>query len=113
MHRAKKKVLSLLVAILVVSCAVQAEVTGRITGVIADQSGSVVMGATVVVTNEATGIKQTIKTDQNGVFTFPVLPVGQYRIDVTLDGFKDYTRSGLVIDIDSALVVDVTLQVKE
>jgi len=113
MHRVKKKVLYLLVAILVVSCVVQAEITGKITGVVADQSGSVVMGATVVVTNAATGVKQTIKTDQNGVFTFPVLPVGQYRIDVTLDGFKDYTRSGLVIDIDSALVVDVTLQVKE
>jgi hypothetical protein len=113
MHRVKKKVLYLLVAILVVSCAVQAEVTGKITGVITDQSGSVVMGATVVLTNAATGVKETIKTDQNGVFTFPVLPVGQYRIDVTLDGFKDYTRSGLVIDIDSALVVDVTLQVKE
>jgi Carboxypeptidase regulatory-like domain len=113
MHRVKKKVLYLLVAILVVCCAVQAEVTGKITGVVADQSGSVVMGATVVVTNAATGIKQTIQTDQNGIFTFPILPVGQYRIDVTLDGFKNYTRSGLVIDIDSVLVVDVTLQVKE
>jgi hypothetical protein len=113
MHRVKKKVLYLVVAFLVVSCAVHAEVTGKITGVITDQSGSVVMGATVVVTNAATGIKQSIKTDQSGVFTFPVLPVGQYRIDVTLDGFKDYTKSGLVIDIDSALVVDVTLQVKE
>ncbi|HEV7512709.1 MAG TPA: carboxypeptidase regulatory-like domain-containing protein [Candidatus Acidoferrum sp.] len=112
MHRVKKKALYLLVAILVSSCAVQAEVTGKITGVITDQSGSVVMGATVVVTNAATGIKQAIKTD-NGVFTFPVLPVGQYRIDVTLDGFKDYARSGLVIEIDTALVVDVTLQVKE
>src|ERR1700716_331415 len=112
MHRVKKKALYLLVATLVFSCAVLAEVTGKITGVITDQSGSVVMGATVVVTNAATGIKQTIKTD-NGVFTFPVLPVGQYRIDVTLDGFKDYTRSGLVIEIDTALVVDVTLQVKE
>src|SRR3979411_2189383 len=112
MHRVKKKALYLLVAILVSSCAVQAEVTGKITGVITDQSGSVVMGATVVVTNAATGIKQTIKTD-NGVFTFPVLPVGQYRIDVTLDGFKVYARSGLVIEIDTALVVDVTLQVKE
>src|ERR1700704_2169312 len=112
MHRVKKKALYLLVAILGSSCAVQAEVTGKITGVITDQSGSVVMGATVVVTNAATGIKQSIKTD-NGVFTFPVLPVGQYRIDVTLDGFKDYTRRRLVIEIDTALVVDVTLQVKE
>jgi hypothetical protein len=44
---------------------------------LSDQSGSVVMGATVVVTNAATGIKQTIKTDQDGVFTFPFCPSGK------------------------------------
>jgi hypothetical protein len=113
MMRRKEKILYLLVAILVVASAVRAEVTGKITGVVTDQSGSVVVGASVVVTNVATGITQTIKTDQNGVFTFPVLPVGQYQIDVTSGGFKDYRKSALVIDIDSSLVVDITLQVKE
>jgi Carboxypeptidase regulatory-like domain len=88
MHRVKRKILYLLVAILVVSCAVHAEVTGKITGVVTDQSSSVVMGATVVVTNTATGIKQTIKTEENGVFTFPVLPVGRYRIDVRWFGVQ-------------------------
>ena len=64
MHCVKKKGSYLLVAILVVNCAVQAEVTGKITGVVSDQSGSVVTGAAVVVTNTATGITQSIKTDQ-------------------------------------------------
>jgi len=113
MHRVKETILYLLVAILVVPFTVQAEVTGKITGVVTDPSGSVIAGATVAVTNAATGVKQITRTDQNGAFTFPVLPVGQYQIEVTSDGFKDYRKSGLVIDIDSALVVDVTLQVKE
>src|ERR1700736_3956609 len=113
MHGVKERILFLLVAVLFVAAGAQAEVTGKITGVVSDQSGSVIAGATVLVTNMATGVKQTTKTDQDGVFTFPVLPVGQYQMDVTSDGFKDYTKTGLVIDIDSSLVVDVTLQVKE
>jgi hypothetical protein len=113
MHHAKERILFLLVAILVVASAVQAEVTGKITGVVEDPSGAVIVGAAVAVTNTATGVKQTTQTDQDGVFTFPVLSIGQYQIDVTSDGFKDYRKTGLLIDIDSALVVDVTLQVKE
>src|ERR1700693_2324321 len=113
MHGLKERILFLLVAVLFVAGGAQAEVTGKITGVVTDQSGSVIAGATVFITNAATGVKQTTKTDQDGVFTFPVLPVGQYTMDVTSDGFKDYTRPGLVIDINSALVLDVTLQVKE
>src|SRR5580700_3326647 len=113
MHRAREKFLLVLVLVFAFVSVARAEVGGKITGVVRDQTGSVIPGAAVVVTNTATGAKQTTTTDQDGVFTFPVLPVGQYRVDVTLGGFKDYTRSGLVIDIDSALVVDVTLQVME
>jgi len=60
-----------------VTLAARAEVGGKITGVVRDQTGSVIPGAAVVVTNTATGVKQTTTTDQDGVFTFPVLSVGQ------------------------------------
>lgn len=93
--------------------AAQAEVGGKITGVVKDQTGSVIPGVAVAVTNTSTGVKLTATTDQDGVFTFPVLSVGQYQIDVTADGFRAYRKTELVIDINSALVVDVTLQVKE
>src|ERR1700730_10087837 len=113
MHRIKERILLLLVAVLFVTAGVHAEVTGKITGVVTDQSGSVIAAANVVVTNISTGVKHNTKTDQDGVFTFPVLSVGQYELEVTSNGFKDYRKTGLVIDIDSALVADVTLQLKQ
>lgn len=113
MRRTTERTLFLVVAFVVMACGAQAQVTGKITGVVKDQSGSVIAGANVAVTITATGVKQVTSTDQDGVFTFPVLPVGQYQIAVTSDGFKEYRKSGLAIDIDSALVVDVTLEVKQ
>jgi hypothetical protein len=112
MHGAKKIFLFLLVAVFVFVSVASAEVGGKITGAVKDQSGSVIVGSAVVATNAATGVKYTTMTAQDGVFTFPILPVGQYQIDVSMDGFTAYRKTGLVIDIDSALVVDVTLQVK-
>jgi hypothetical protein len=113
MQSAKRRILFLLVAVVLVASAARAEVGGKITGVVKDQTGSVIPGAAVVITNTQTGVKLTATTDQDGVFTFPVLSVGQYQIDVTSDAFKPYKKMGLVIDINSALVLDVTLQVKE
>jgi hypothetical protein len=113
MQSAKQRMLFLLIVVVLVATAARAEVGGKITGVVKDQTGSVIPGAAVVVTNTQTGAKLTTATDQDGVFTFPVLSVGQYQIDVTSDAFKSYRKTGLVIDINSALVLDVTLQVKE
>src|SRR5260370_20734568 len=113
MHRLQVRILILLVADFVGMFAARAEVGGKITGVVRDQTGSVIPGAAVVATNTQTGLKQTATTDQDGVFTFPVLLVGQYQIDVAADAFQPFRKTGLVIDINSALVLDVTLQVKE
>lgn len=90
-----------------------AEVGGKITGVVKDQTNAVIAGATVAAVNTATGVKQTTKTDEEGSYAFPVLPVGQYEIDVTADGFKPSKTRGLAIDINAALTVDVTLQLSE
>jgi hypothetical protein len=113
MHVVRKNLLFLLVLGFAFVSAVRAEVGGKITGVVKDQTGSAIAGANVVVTNAQTGVKLTATTDQDGVFTFPVLSVGQYQIDVSADAFKPYRKTGLVMDINSALVVDVTLQVQE
>src|ERR1700719_901675 len=113
MHVVRKNLLFLLVLGFAFVSAVRAEVGGKISGVVKDQTGSVIAGANVVVTNAQTGVKLTATTDQDAVFTFPVLSVGQYQIDVTSDAFQPYRNSRLVIDINSALVLDVTLQVKQ
>jgi hypothetical protein len=113
MHGVKERLVVLLIAVFVVAFAAHAEVGGKITGVVKDQSASVIAGATVIITNTQTGTQLTAITDQGGVFTFPVLPVGQYQMDVTSDAFQPYRKTGLVIDINSALVLDVTLQLKQ
>ena len=98
MQSAKGRILLLLIVVVLVASAARAEVGGRITGAVKDQTGSVIPGATVVVTNTQTGVKLITTADQDGVFTFPVLSVGQYQIDVTSDAFKSFTKTGLVID---------------
>lgn len=108
-----EKVLFLFIVVVLMVSAANGEVGGKITGVVKDQTGSAIPGAAVVVTNTQTGVRLTATTDQDGVFTFPVLSVGQYQIDVTADAFKAYRKTGLTIDINSALVLDVTLRVKE
>ena len=113
MHRVKVRILVLLIVAFVGGFAARAEVGGKITGVVKDQSGAVIPGAAVVVTNTQTGAKLSATTDQEGAFTFPVLAVGQYQVDVAIDGFQSYRKTGLAIDINSALVLDVTLQLKE
>jgi len=90
-----------------------ADVGGKITGTVKDQTNAVIAGATVVAVNTATQVKQTTKTDEQGSYSFPVLPVGQYEIDVTADGFKPNKTRSLAIDINAALTVDVTLQVSD
>jgi hypothetical protein len=113
MRNLNQKILLIMVGVLLAASAGWTEVGGKITGVVKDPSGSVIAGATLEVTNGATGSKQTTHTDQDGVFTFPVLPVGHYQIDAHSDGFKDYRKGGLAIDIDSSLIVDITLQLKQ
>jgi hypothetical protein len=108
-----KRIVLITLGISLAASSGRAEVGGKITGVVKDQSGAVIAGATVAAVNTATGVNQTTKTDDQGSYAFPVLPVGQYEIDVTADGFKPNKTKGLGVDINAALTVDVTLQLSE
>jgi len=54
-----------------------------------------------------------VKTNSDGYYVFPSLPVGRYEIEVSPAGFKPYKRTGLVIDVNTKLQVDVSLEVGE
>jgi hypothetical protein len=90
-----------------------AATTGSISGTLSDPSGAVIPGATVIVTNVAQGVMNKTTTDEKGVYTFPSLPVGMYDLKVEQPGFKPKGRNGLVIDIDSALQIDLTVEMAE
>ena len=88
-----------------------ASITGSISGVVTDSSGGVVVGAKIVAMEINTGVRTEIVTDSAGFYNFPNLPIGTYNVEITAGGFKSYRQSGLVIDVNSALRVDVKLQV--
>jgi len=85
--------------------------TASISGTVKDSSGAAIVGATVTATNVDTAIKTTQSTNGQGYYSFQSLPYGKYTIDVVQSGFKSYAETGLVLDVNSALVVDVKLQV--
>ena len=87
-----------------------ASITGSISGVVTDPSGAVVSGATVVATNIQTGITNTVVTDDKGFYSFQSLPIGTYTLGVSQTGFKNYSKTDLVVDANSALRADAVLQ---
>jgi hypothetical protein len=105
----------LLVVILssLLPAALRAGEGGRISGTILDNSGSVVAHARVSVTNEATGSIRTSTADEHGNYVFADLPVGRYDISIESSGFTPYRRTGIVLDVNSALLIDAKLQVGE
>jgi hypothetical protein len=88
-----------------------AGVTASISGTVTDASGATVAGATVTATNVDTGITASQPSNAQGFYSFQSLALGKYTVEVEKTGFKAYRQTGLVLDVNSALVVDVTLQV--
>src|SRR5262245_33721322 len=62
-------------------------VNGSIQGTVVDQSGAVLPGVTVTVTNSSTGVARTTVTDDTGTFRAELLPAGPYDVAAELSGF--------------------------
>lgn len=88
-----------------------AQTTAQITGTITDTQEAVVQGATVVVTSVDTGIEQTAKTNGLGVYTIPFLKPGPYRLDITAQGFRPLSRTGIVLEVAQTATLNFKLQV--
>jgi hypothetical protein len=87
------------------------EATGRIVGTVYDQTGAVVPGTRIVVTNTATHISRETVTDASGSYQVLSLPVGNYTVSADRKGFKSVTTSGSALDINQSLKVDINLPV--
>ncbi|MBV9081387.1 MAG: TonB-dependent receptor, partial [Acidobacteriaceae bacterium] len=87
------------------------QATGRIGGTVVDPSGAVIPAASVECRNLETGLSRTVETNNDGIFEFPDLPIGQYRIEVKKQGFRPEQTdqigllTGQVLDLKIALRV--------
>ena len=90
-------------------CTVWGGVNGRVEGTITDATGAIIQGALVTALNTATGFTQSVRSGNDGSYTFPVRSVGGYEIRVDVPGFQRYQRSGITIDANTVLVVNASL----
>lgn len=87
--------------------------TGTIVGTVQEQSGAVIPGARVTVTNTEKGTSLVFTTDQNGYYNAPFLIPGTYQVSVAKSGFQTAVRSGIVLQVDQQVKVDFTLTLGE
>ena len=85
--------------------------TSTISGTILDATGSVVPGAQVTATNEATGITYRQQTTGAGIYSFASLPVGVYSVSVEQRGFKQARRTGITLTVGTPVAADISLEV--
>ena len=83
---------------------------GRIFGTITDQSGGVIAGASVVVTDVARGVSRSLTTDNAGEYSAPSLIPGTYTVRATSQGFRTIERQNVVLGVGQDARVDLAMQ---
>jgi hypothetical protein len=100
----------IVVFLLVKSCMAQSP-DGTISGIVQDASERPIADAEIIIVNDATNVQYPSKTNEEGIYVAPNLPPGSYRIQVTKRGFKTLVKPGLVLNVQGALSVSLTLPV--
>jgi hypothetical protein len=85
--------------------------TGTILVTVRDSSGAVVPNAKVTITNLATGVSEISRTNSIGAYVVPTLIPGSYEVIVEKAGFRKSIRTGILLQVDQKIPVDVTLEV--
>jgi carboxypeptidase family protein/TonB-dependent receptor-like protein len=85
--------------------------TATISGVVQDQSGAVISGATVTVKNVDTGAVRTLTSDAGGRYIAPVLPTGSYEVQAQQSGFQTEVRTGITLTVGREEVINLALKV--
>src|SRR5438105_2490264 len=88
-----------------------AQATAQISGTVKDQSGAVLPGVEVTVTQTETGIARSAVTNENGSYALPNLPIGPYRLEAGLPGFRTFAQTGIVLQVNSSPTINPILEV--
>src|SRR5687767_10629710 len=97
--------------LLLAAGAAWAQATAQLSGTIRDESGAVLPGVSVTATQTDTGLVRTTVTDETGGYLLTNLPIGPYRLEVALQGFRTYVQTGPVLQGGATPTVDAVLGV--
>ena len=88
-----------------------AKVAAGVSGTVTDSSGAVISGATIQMKAAETGIVETRQTNADGFFAFVNLQPGHYDLEASQTGFTTFRQTGILLDVDSAKVLNIKLNV--
>jgi len=89
----------------------QGSFTATVTGSVADAQGAVVADATVIVTNVATGVQKSVKTNSAGIYTVPFLQPGIYNISAEAPGFQKFVKQNIKLEVAQTAELNIVLAV--
>ena len=88
------------------------DISGTIEGTVLDPSSAAVVKAKVTITNtDRNQVVRTITTDTSGVYSATFLPIGHYSVSAEASGFKTETRTGIVLNVNDVLKINMSMQV--
>jgi hypothetical protein len=88
-----------------------AQSTGELAGRVTDESGGVLPGVTVTATQTGTGFTRSVVTDGTGTWVMPNMPTGPYSLEVSLQGFRTYVQTGIVLQVGQTPTLNAVLGV--
>jgi len=90
---------------------VWAQATAQIAGTVRDQSGAVLPGVEVTLTQTETGVTRSATTNEAGSYVLSNLPIGPYRLEAALAGFRTFVQTGITLVVNAAPVINPVLQI--
>src|SRR5438105_2452893 len=87
------------------------QATAQISGTVRDPSGAVLPGVEITATQTETGIARTTVTNETGFYVLASLPLGPYRLEAALAGFRTFAQTGIVLQVNSNVVINAALEV--
>src|SRR5262245_63136850 len=97
--------------LLLTASAASAQATAQLNGTVRDESGAVLPGVTVTVTQTNTGLVRSTVTGETRAYLLTTLPTGPYRLEASLQGFKSYVQTGIVLQVGGTPTVNAVLAV--
>jgi hypothetical protein len=88
-----------------------AQATAQLTGSVRDESGAVLPGVSVTMVQTETGFTRSVVTEGNGDYVMSNLPTGPYRLEISLQGFRTYVQTGIVLQVAATPTINAVLQV--
>jgi hypothetical protein len=85
--------------------------SAALSGLVTDPSGSVIVDASVTAVNIDTNVSQATLTNQAGIYSFPSLPPGPYRLTIRHPGFKETVEQGLILHVQDAISLNLRMEI--